>query len=159
MATIKTDYASGSKPMPTPSGQEVISVYAELTLVAGDVANGNVLQFFKLPGGCVPVGYVISNADLDTSGSPTLTADFGILNAGGTAISTAAADGGDEWIDGSTAVQAASLTLHTASKGAYDVLNNVQESEEDRVVALVFASAAATAAGGVVGVELQYKAA
>jgi hypothetical protein len=159
MSTIKSEYASGTKPMPIPAGQEVVNVYVEVTLTAAQVALNNVVQLLKLPADCVPVGYAISNADLDSNGAPTLTADFGILNEAGTAISIATADGGDEWLDGSTAVQSASLTLHTANKTAYDALRNVESSDEDRIVALVFATAAATAAGGTIGVELSYRSA
>jgi hypothetical protein len=158
MATIKSVYASGVKPMPSPAGQEIISVFVELVLTAAQIAAGNVLQLFKLPADCIPVGYAISNTDLDSNGAPTLTADFGLLDAAGTAISVAAADGGDEWLDGSTALQAAALTLHTASKTAYDTLRNVEASDEDRIVAIVLPIGAATAAAGTLSVELQYRA-
>lgn len=159
MATIKSEYVNGKKPQPIAVAQEVVSAYVEVVLTAAEVAINNVVQCFVLPAGHIPVGYAISNGDLDSNGVPTLTADFGILTAAGTAISTVAADGGDEWLDGSTAVQSASLTLHTANKTAFDTLYNVQASDEDRIVAIVFPTAAATAAGGTIGVELQYKAA
>lgn len=158
MATIKSEYRNGVKPMPTPSGPETVTVYTEVTLTSAQVANGNVVQFFDLPAGCVPVGYKINNDDLDTGGT-AMTADFGILTTAGTAISTAAADGGDEWIDGMTTLTGAALTLHTASRAAFDVLASVQKSAVDRVVAIVFMGAPTTAAGGGIGVEFSYRAA
>lgn len=159
MATIKSEYRNGAKNMPTPSGPEVVTVYTEVALTAAQVAAGNVVQFFELPAGCVPVGYAINNDDLDSNATPALVADFGILNSAGTAISIAAADGGNKWIDGSTALQAAALTLHTVSRAAYDVLKAVTKSESNRIVALVFMVAPGTAAAGGIGIEFSYRAA
>lgn len=159
MAIIKSAYRNGSKNMPTPSGPEVVTVYTEVALTAAQVAAGNVVQCFDLPANCLPVGYAINNDDLDSGATPTLVADFGILDAAGVAISIAAADGGDEWIDGSAALQAAALTLHTASRASFDVLKSVQKSDVDRIVALVIMVAPATAAAGGVGVEFSYRAA
>lgn len=159
MATIKSKYASGKVPMPIPSGVEVVAVKAAVALTAAEVVNGNVIQLAILPGDCVPVGYILKSDDLDTNGVPTITADLGILNAAGTAISILAADGGDEWIDGSTLPQAGGIALHTASAAAYNVLQAVTPDPEDRIVALVIASAVATAAAGTVQVELFYKSA
>lgn len=160
MATIKSEYATGVLPAPIPVAQEVLSVKASVSLVAADLLAGNVIDLAVLPADCVPVGYVLSSTDLDTNVAAAVTLDFGILNAAGNAISTDAADGGDEWIDGSTLGQAGGIALHTASKAAYDVLGAVQASDEDRKVAVVIAVAPATAAStGTVGVELLYKAA
>lgn len=159
MATIKSKYRNGELNMPTPSGPEVVTVYTEVELAAGDVAINNVVQMFVLPANCVPVGYAINNDDLDTNGSPTLTADLGILDSTLLVVSTAAADGGDEWLDGSTALNAASLTLHTASKATFDVIKQVQKSSTDRIVAIVLKTASATAAAGTLGMEFSYRAA
>jgi hypothetical protein len=156
MPTIKTQNASGVNPAPIPVAQEDVTVFEELSLLAAQVANGNVLQMMLLPAGCIPVGYALRSTDLDT-GSPTITFDLGILNAAGNAISTDAKDGGDEWIDGSTLPQAGGIVLHTASAGAFDVLHDVQASDVDRIVAVVMATGAATAAAGVVGLELTYR--
>ncbi|MFA6039890.1 MAG: hypothetical protein WC733_00120 [Methylophilus sp.] len=159
MATIKTANASGRKPAPIPVAQEVVSIYEEKALLVGEVVNGNIVQLAILPAGCVPVGYVLGSTDVDTNGTPTATLDFGILDSAGTAISIATADGGDEWIDGSTLPQAGGIALHTASKALYDVLKDVQVSDEDRIVAVKFATAVATAAAGTVSLELSYRAA
>lgn len=157
MATIKTQNASGVNPAPIPVAQEDVTVFEELALTAAQVANGNVLQMMILPAGCVPVGYILQSTDLDT-GSPTITFDLGILNDAGTGISTAAADGGDEWLDGSTLPQAGGIALHTASATTFGVLKDVQASDEDRIVAVLIASAVATPAIGTVGLELTYRA-
>jgi hypothetical protein len=152
MAIIKSVYRNGSKNMPTPSGPETVTVYTEVALAAVEVANGNVVQLFELPAGCVPVGYKINTDAM----AAAVTVDFGILNAAGTAISIAADDGGDEWLDNSTALQTASLTLHTASRSTFDVLASVRKTASNRVVAIVFASAPTTPAAGGIGVEFSY---
>lgn len=159
MATIKSKNVQGLEPAPVPVAQELVNVRIDVALTAAQVANGNVVQLAVLPAGCVPVSYVFESTDLDTNVSPTATLDLGVLNDAGTAISTAAADGGDEWIDGSTLPQAGGIALNTASKALYDVVKAVQVSEEDRVIAAVFATAVATAAAGTVSLELTYKAA
>lgn len=159
MATIKSKNVLGTEPAPVPVAQELVTVRVDVDLTAAQVVSGNVVQLAVLPAGCVPVSYVFESTDLDTNVSPTATLDLGILADSGTAISTAAADGGDEWIDGSTLPQAGGIALNTASKALYDVVKAVQASDEDRVVAAVFASAVATAAAGKVSLELTYKAA
>lgn len=159
MATIKSDYRNGVKPMPQPVGNEVVTVYTEVALTAGQVASGNVVEFFDLPANCVPVGYAINNDDLDTGGT-SMTVDFGLLDTAGTAISTATADGGDEWIDGSNVLTGAALTLHTASRAAFDVVKAVQPSKTAaRTVAIVFMANPTTGAAGGIGLEFSYRAA
>lgn len=159
METIKSKNVLGQEPAPIPAGQELVTVRIAVALAVGEVLAGNVVELAVLPGDCVPVSYVLESTDLDTNGAPTITADFGIVNEAGTAISVLAADGGDEWIDGSTLPQAGGIVLNTASKAAYDVLKAVQDVETDRIVGVVFATGAATAAAGTVSLELTYKAA
>ena len=93
MATKKSKHASGRIQTPEPMGQEVIVVHENVALAVADIAINGVIQYFKLPAGCVPVGYKLSPYDADSAG-PTITADFGLLDSAGTAISAAAADGG-----------------------------------------------------------------
>lgn len=158
MPTIKSSYAAGKKPMPQPAGMETVTVKATVALTAAQVAATNVVQFFKLPAGCVPTGYRISNDDLDSNGTPTVTADLGILDSAGTAISTATADGGAKWLSASTALQAAALTLHTASRTAFDVVNAVTATASERTVAIVLPAGAATGAAGNIMMEMTYRA-
>ena len=156
--TKKSKHITGKLPTPQPAGMEVISVYESIALATTDIDLADVVQFFVLPAGCVPVGYAIGVTDMDTAG-PTLTANLGLLNTGGTAISTDAADGGNEWIQDLSLGGAAAITLHTASKAAYDILKAVTPSTIDRIVALVISAAAATAASGTATLEFSYKAA
>lgn len=158
MATVKTDTASGKKPAPIPVAQELVSVKESIELATGDINAAQVVQMLILPADCVPVGYVLMADDLD-SGTAAITLDLGILNDAGDAISTAADDGGDEWLDGSTLAQAGGLALHTASKTAYEVLGAVQPVDHDRIVAVVISVDANVAQAGTISLELSYKAA
>ena len=158
MATIKSKNVLGQEPAPIPVAQELVTAKASVAVTALQIDAGLVVQLLTLPANCVPTGYVLSATDLDT-GTPAITLDFGILNDAGTAISTDAADGGAKWLAGSTLAQAGGIALHTASKTTYDVLGAVQPVDEDRVVAVVVAVDAATAAAGTIGLELTYEAA
>lgn len=154
--TKKSNHINGKIPTPTPVGKEVISVYESMSLAAADMGLGSVLQFFVLPAGCVPVGYTVGATDMDT-GTPAFTAHFGLLNAGETAVSTAAADGGAAWITSLPLSGTAAITSHTASKASYDVLKAVSPSSADRVVGFVVAAIPGTPAAGTVTVEFSYK--
>jgi hypothetical protein len=156
---IQTDYTNGKLPMPIPVAQEDVSVYVEVPLSTAQIDAGTVLDMLILPADCVPVGYALTATDLDTNGSATITLDLGILNADEDAISTDTADGGDEWLDGSTLAQAGGIALHTASRSTFAVLKSVQPVDEDRHVAVVISTDAATAAAGTIGLELTYRAA
>lgn len=157
MATKQSKHASGRIQTPEPMGQEVITVYESLALAVGDIALNGVIQLFKLPAGCVPVGYKISPYDAD-SGVAAIAADFGLLDTAGTAVSSAAADGG-KWLTASALLQAATLVTSDASKTTFDALKSVAPSTVDRIVGFVITTAAATAVAGTMGVEFSYKAA
>lgn len=157
MATKKSKHASGRIQTPESMGQEVITVYEALALLTTDIALAGVIQYFKLPAGCVPVGYKLSPYDAD-SGIAAITADFGLLTAAGTAVSSDSDDGG-KWLTDSALLQAATLVTSDASKTTFDALKSVQPSTVDRIVGFVITTAAATAVAGTMGVEFSYKAA
>lgn len=150
MAKIDSLYGSGVLPAPIPVAQEVLSVKAKVVLTAAQVAANNVVTFVVLPADCVPVGYVINSDALD-SGTDAVTFDFGILNAGETALDVTL-------VTGSTLAQAGGLLEHTASKAAYDLLSGVAVDDIDRMVGIKFVVAPNVAAAGDIEVELLYKA-
>lgn len=156
--TKKSNHVKGIIPMPAPMGKEVISVFESMAIAAADMDLADVWQFFVLPAGCVPVSYTVGATDMDT-GTPAMTAHFGLLNAAETAISTAAADGGAAWITSLATSGTAAITSSDASKAAYDILKSVTPSSVDRIVAFVVAVIPATAAAGTVTCEFSYKAA
>lgn len=157
MATLKSDFAKGLLQLPQPSGSEVISVRMAID-VAALIAIGDVLQFGQLPDGCVVTDWIIDNADVDTGN--TLTVDLGLLNAAGTAISSAAADGG-KWLTASTALQAASATRFSAQTAAIQTaLLKMTKTAAARMIAMVgIAAATSTVLPGQVGLTVSYRAA
>lgn len=155
MSTLKTKFINGQEPMPTPVGSEVVSVRMEYDLAAA-LAASDVLEFGLLPAGCVPVDWDIDTDQLDTNGTPTLAADIGILDSAGTAISTAAADGGGKWASALAVGHAAALTR------AATIYHKRVTSDDvnDRTVAAVISTGPATgAASGKIALTLSYRAA
>lgn len=155
MALLQTLYAVGTIPMPIPKGPEVVSarlVY-DSTILANFAIN-DVIELGFLPADCVPVDWIIDNDDMDSSGSPAVVIDFGILNAGKTAVSTATADGGAKWLTGSTQLQAAGV-LRATTVPTWRTL----PSSSARSIGIVVTTASATFAEGKVAVTFKYRAA
>lgn len=145
--TNKNDYLVGRKPVPTPSGAEVMAPRFAIALVAADLDANDCGAVAILPAGCVPVGIVYDSDDLDTNGTPTIAASVGLINAGETDLSAV-------WVAGITASQTGTAA-HVVSKE----LLRVAPAAEDRKVGIKFTAAAATKAAGTVGLTLLYRAA
>jgi hypothetical protein len=154
----KSNHVLGKVPTPSPMGKETISVFESIALAVTDIELADVIEYFILPAGCLPVSYKIGATDMDTGGT-VLTANFGILNTGETAISTATADGAAAWIANHPLHSTAALVTSDASKAAYDLLKAVTVSTVDRIVGFVVSAAATTAASGTLTLEFSYKAA
>lgn len=142
MANIKSDYAAGKLPSKVAQGAELIPLYYEINLTAAPSLN-DTLELGPLPGGHLPVDYLLDCDDIDTGGSPSIALSLGLLNSGKTDLSTAAADGGAVWASGITSAQAGGFT-----RNAGRILNAVQAVETDRAIALKVTTAAATFAAG-----------
>lgn len=155
MTIYQATLVSGQQPTPQPNGSEVVAARGELVLAAGTaLVVGDVLEFVELPGACVPDDWEVDSDALDSSGTPALAFDAGIINSGETAVSAAAADGGAKWATAGTFGQAAALTR------ASSIYHKRVTSEEDtpRKVGLVVTHVAATWAGGTIGFTLKYRA-
>lgn len=154
MANHKSDYAKGVRPMPVPSGAEVVSVRMQVPVPATHAVN-DILEFGELPEDCVPVDAVLDASDIDTNGAPAVVLAAGLLNAGKTDISADAADGGAAWISGSNIGQAGGMARPTTRP-----LWLVQpKAATRRMVGGKITTGAATAAAGTVSMTLQYRAA
>lgn len=151
MAVLKSDYAKGIRPMPIARGAEVLAVRLTYALAAALAAN-DVIEFGFLPEDHVPVDYFIDNDDLDTGA--TITADFGLLTAAGTAVSAVAADGGAKWLTASALLQTAGLTR---SAGVAHTRVTPSASSR-RKVGMVIAAGPSTAVAGIIGVTFLYRA-
>lgn len=152
MATLKTSYASGIYPMPIAQGAEIITVRLVYNLAAV-LAISDVVQFGFLPQDHVPVDYVIDNDDLSSTAAGAF--DFGLLDATGLAVSSAAADGGAKWLTASTVVQAAAFTRASTSSH----LRVTPSSTSARIIGAVMTAACTVTTTGVFAVLFSYKAA
>ena len=150
----KNDYLIGRKPAPYPAGSEVLAVRFAVALVAADLDASDIGEVGILPARCVPVAVLVDSDDLDTNGTPTIVASIGILNADGTALSTATDDGAAVWGSGLTVAQAGGQ-VQVLSKA----ISRVNPTNANRKIGILFSAAAATKAAGTIGVTLFYKAA
>ena len=151
--TNSNDYITGRNPAPTPAGAELLSVRFTIAVTTGDLALNTIGQIGILPAGCIPVDVRVDGTDLDT-GAGAGVYRVGILDAAGTAFSSAAADGGGAWGDTGAAVATA------FDKALTRTLNNmatVQQSQSDRKIGLKVTTAPSTAAAGTLGLTLTYK--
>lgn len=148
------DYITGRKPVPFPAGLETLAVRFTLDLGTADLQLNDVGQIGVLPAGCIPVDVHVDGTDMDT-GAAALVFQVGILNAGETDLSTAAADGGANW--GSTTAAATAFHQRLTLNG--NAMVTVAKAETDRKLGLKVATAPTTAAAGTVGVTLFYRAA
>lgn len=146
------DYLTGRKPVPTPQGSEVVATRFEIDLLTADMVINDIGAVAILPAGAVPVGLRYDSDDLDSNVTPTIAASVGVLDAAGTGLSTATADGGAAWGTGITTSQAGgqSTVLSRA-------ISRVTATQVDRKIAVLFTAAAATAVAGKVGLTLEYR--
>lgn len=143
---------TGRVPAIFPAGAEVVAQRGAIDLLTGDLVLNDTGAVMILPAGCVPVDAIIDMDDLD-SGAAALVFNLGIVNAGETDLSVAAADGGAFW--GSTVASNTAGTQRLVFNGKAMV--SVQPSQVDRKVGLKVATAPTAAVAGQVGVTLLYR--
>jgi hypothetical protein len=151
--TNSNDYITGRKPVLFPAGCENVTIRFDLAVAVGDLALNTIGQVGILPAGCVPVEVRVDGSDVD-SGAGAGVYQVGLLDAAGTAMSAAAADGGGAWGDTGAAVATA------FDKPLTRTLNNmasVQSSQVDRKLGLKVTTAPSTAVAGTIGVTLTYR--
>lgn len=153
--TVTNDYITGRKPAVFPAGAELVTVNYELDLAVGDLALNAIGQIGILPAGCIPVEVRVYGGDLD-SGAGAGVYQVGVLDAAGTAFSTAAADGGAAWGDTGAAVATAFDKSLTRSLNS---MSTVTAASTDRKIGVKVTTAPSTAVAGKLGVALTYRAA
>lgn len=154
--TNTNDFITGRAPVPTPAGGEVLSVRFALAMAVGDLALNSIGQIGILPAGCVPAGLPIIDATDMDSGAGAGVYQLGVLDAAGTAMSAAAADGGGDWGNTGTAVATAFCKQITPT---LNNIANVAASASDRKLGVKVTTAPSTAVAGTLGVTLFYRAA
>lgn len=151
--TVKNDYITGAKPVPTPQGAENVTTRFTLALTTADEAINTIGKIGILPAGCVPVGCRVSADDLD-SGSAAFIAQVGIWDGSSGSLSSATADGGGVWGDTGAAVNTAfdrdlNRTLNNMAK--------VTSAAADRILGVKVTAAPTTPVAGNFTVELTYR--
>jgi len=138
---------TGRLPAIFPAGGEVVAQRDEIALVAADLDANDAGSVSILPAGCVLVGITYDSDDLDTNGTPTITASVGVMNAADSDMDTVLASGITASRDG-TAVHLVTPTML-----------RLAASTSDRKIGIKFTAASATKQAGAVGLTLLYRAA
>lgn len=149
-------YMTGTSPVPTPDGVDIVSCRFTISLATTDLNTGDIGAFAILPAGCVPCGLPIIDMDDVDSSTAALVLNVGIMNAASdTALSTDANDGGGAW-GATTAVNTAATQTITPTGNN---LMKVTSVNADRLVGVLVATGATTPVAGTLGLTLFYKAA
>lgn len=138
---------AGRQPTIFPAGSEVVAQRDEIALVSADLDANDAGSVSILPAGCVLVGITYDSSDLDTNGTPTITASVGVMNAADSDLDTVLASGITASRDGSAVHLVTPAMLRLAP------------STDDRRIGVKFTAASATKQAGTVGLTLHYRAA
>lgn len=150
--TGSNDYTTGRANPVTPAGAELASMRFTLAMATADLALNNIGQIGILPAGCVPVQLLVDGTDMD-GGAAAMVLNVGILDAAGTALSTAAADGGAAW--GSTTAVNTAFQQQILSQP----MATVTRSDADRKIGIKVTTAPTAAVAGTLGLTLIYRSA
>lgn len=148
--TYRSDWASGKKPMPTPTGPEVVNVLMKLTLTEAQVdalaANDTIVMGY-LPEDCAFVDAVCAmTAGIDTGSA--LDLDFGVLKDDESDLETELQN--SILVDGTTSLARVTMTetmMTLATTGA-----------QRKKVGYKVATAAGTPKAGSIYLSLSYRA-
>lgn len=155
MTLFQTDFAKGNRVIPVTAGCELIHLRMPYVLTAALVA-ADVIDFGMLPADHIPVDWAVENDDADTG--TTLTATLGVLNAAKTAIDSAAANGGN-WLNASTALQAAAFTrLSAQSVAVQTAIARMSSIATNRSLGILFPAGGAGGVGSIIALHLWYRA-
>jgi hypothetical protein len=147
MATVKSDWVTGKKPMPAPNGSEVVNVMLELPVTAAQTALGDIYEMGELPEDCVLVDAIYAATDIDTAGSAAIVMSFGVVNAAGDDLTTA--------LEASIAVgQAGTAARMTPTRAT---LGTVTDGSTRKKLGYKVTTAAGTGAAGTVYLSLSYR--
>ena len=146
------DFTTGRANPVTPAGAEHTSMRFTLAMGTADLALNTIGQIGILPAGCVPVQVMVDGTDMD-SGAAAMVLNVGILDAAGTAMSTATADGGAAW--GSTTAVNTAFQQQILSQP----MATVTRSDVDRKIGVRVLTAPTAAVAGTLGLTLTYRSA
>jgi hypothetical protein len=147
MTVYTAENAQTYNPVATPHSAGELMVNTGYYAIPAAAVVNSVVKLCVLPANCILVDAVLASPDLDSSGSPAIVVDVGILDSAGTSLVD-----NSEIIDGSTVCQAGGIAR-------MDSINCLAlgVSTSDRVVALKIMTAAATGALGTVYLSILYR--
>ena len=148
--TYRSDWASGKKPMPTPTGPEVVNVLMKLTLTEAQVdalaANDTIVMGY-LPEDCAFVDAVCAmTAGIDTGSA--LDLDFGVLKDDESDLETELQN--SILVDGTTSLARVTMTE--------TMLTLNTDGKTRKKLGFKVATAATTPAAGTLYLSLSYRA-
>lgn len=150
----RSDHASGKKPMPTPSGPEVVNVLTSLTLTAAQtdaLAANDIIVMGYLPENCAFVDAIcaFTNTTLDSGNAMDL--DFGIV-----------ADDEADFVASTGELQNSILVANTTNLARVtmteEMLLTNSASNTRKKLGFKVATAAHTAGAGTIYLSLSYRA-
>lgn len=144
------DYLDGRANPITCDCPEVQAMQFNLPMATTDLALNTVGAIGILPARCVPVAVYVNGTDMD-AGAAAMVLNVGILDAAGTALSTAAADGGAVW--GSTTAVATAFQQQVLG----NPIASVTPTDADRKIGIKVATAPTSAVAGTLGLTLLYR--
>ena len=150
----RSDWASGKKPMPTPTGPEVVNVLTSIALTSAQVdalAANDIVVMGYLPEDCAFVGGICAmTAGIDTGSGFDL--DFGIVNDGETDLGTELKN--SPLVDGGTSL----YVLGDQSNMTEAMLLLNTDGKTRKKLGYKVATAATTPAAGTLYLSLSYRA-
>lgn len=146
------DYLDGRAVPPTSEeAGDILSCRFTLAMKTTDLVINYIGAIAKLPARCIPLKMVVDGTDLDAS-TAALVLQFGILNAGKTAFSTDAADGGAAWVSSANTGTDAAFIQELVGRPMVDVT----ATDVDRLIGMKIVTAPTTPAAGAIGLRLYY---
>lgn len=142
MALRKSTQVSARAPAQSPlDGASVVPLVFEHTIVAGEFAQGDIVEMGALPAGCVLAGPAVLVAE-DCDGGTTLTLDVGIMS-GDYLSNDSSRTCGAELFAASAVGQAGGVEVSAVAAGLL-----LAPSAADRSIGLKVSAAAATLVAG-----------
>ncbi len=148
--TNTNDYTQGRTQPVTPAAGGLAMMRFPQVVPTGDLALNVIGHIGFLPAGCVPVEIRVDGTS-GIGGAGAGVFQVGILDAAGTAFSTAPDDGGGAWGDTGTAVSTAFDKTLTRT---LNNMANVKATSADRRIGVKVTTAVTTPAAGTIALQL-----
>lgn len=139
-----THNSGNTKPVHAAEYGNAVKFHDQITTVAGDAAAASIICLVKVAAGTEVDRVVVKNTDLDTNGTPAMTAKIGFAPIDG----SAAVAGAD------TAIAADGVFGQAAATTTYEIFPPYLV-EVDSWLSIVVGTASATAAAGTISAKVE----